>query len=254
MRRTPSPPPRPAFTVTVLLVSISVIAILISLLAPALRAVKVSAAEAQSLSRIRNVGMVLELATEAAGGDYPFAPPDTWLDATPDGRSHLGTFRTGDPWALRYAWPTLVHDVAPWREHYETWLSPGTEHDPEAPWRRPSGQTLWPSFEYANAFIADPRLWSETIPEEELDPAKIVTAQRRSTLRSPSAKALSFDADRTYLLPQDRVRAPRAILTADGAAALRRDDDARPPVPNPLRSGEPWLYHDTRDGLAGRDF
>jgi len=253
--RPPSPTPRNrrAFTITELLVSISIIAILISLAAPALHRAWAQAGATQALSRIRDAGIVLGLATEAAGGEYPFAEPGAWLDATPDARTPAGTFSTTDPWAPRYAWPTLVHGVAPWRDHYETWLSPGVEHDPEAPWRSPSGQRLWPSYQYANAFIAEPRLWSDDAPDDP-DPSVVVTPQRPSDVRSPSAKVLSFDAHRAYLPEANRAAAPRAVLTADGAASLRRDADARLPFPNPLREGDPWLYHDTKRGVTGSDF
>jgi len=242
------------FTLTELLMSIGLIGTLLSLMAPALHMVKSRAGATQSLSRIRDVGMVLEFATEARAGVYPFAAPSDWLDTTPNASAPEGTFSTDDPWAPRYAWPALVHNVAPWPEHYEAWLSPGLDHAPNEPWTRQGGVMQWPSYAYANSFIAEPRLWTEGADPDALDQKSVVTAQRRSGVRSPSAKALAFDTDLAYLQETERADAPRAVLTADGAAALRHDDDARAPFPNPLRDNQAWLYHDTKNGLAGRDF
>jgi len=241
-----------AFTLIETMVVISVVAVLIGLLAPALAAARAQASAGVSLSNLRGVGVTFELHLQAHRDAWPFRRTDEWMRTNPD--TPTRTFLTDDPWALRYAWPTLMHEIAPWREHYQTWVNPGAGREAGEPWLSKNagrGAALaWPSYEYSNSFVARPSVWSGGVapaPEAGLNPT------HGFEVAHPSAKALAFDAHVEYWTGRS---APdrRGVLLVDGAAAIRPDAAARDPVTNALRAGPARLYHDTALGVLGRDF
>lgn len=237
------------FTIIELMVTIGIIAILIGLLVPALRGARLRASEIAALSDLRQIGVSIQLYTEDAGGFYPFhTPGEIYIFGPPD--APVGLINTSqNPWDMSYFWPTHMHRVAPWEDHYLTWVGQGRRHG-TPPWLDENNErTLHTGYRMSNAFIATPGTWGGP------GPARIrpVAAGR---VRYPSAKVLHFDAARAYLPLPDRRRAEhtRGLLFADGSARGELDADAAQPVPNTLREREPERYHDTPGGVEGRDF
>lgn len=240
-----------AFTVVELLIVIAVVGLLLALALPAIGGARRSAYATKSLANLRTIGETFEM-YQQTWDSFPFAaagwanPPFTEVNIS------YGFFI----WQIRVAWPVLMHDTAPWPENAGAWVSPGAD-DPNRfsqTWTSPihTYDTRLVSYEYSYSFIADPALWDGRVEASDW----LVRAQHAAGVRFPSQKVLAFDRERAYLGEGPHPDAPRPVLMADGSASLRRDQDARPPVPNPLNpeSGDPYLYHDTADGIGGRDF
>jgi len=235
------------FTIIELMVTIGIIAVLIGLLVPALRGVRIRASEIAALSDLRQIGVSVRLYTEDARGFYPFHTPGAmYLLGPPD--APIGLVNSSEnPWDMSYYWPTHMHRVAPWREHYAAWIGPGRSHG-TPPWiEEDDGAWLPPAYRMSNAFIATPGAWGGA-GAAQIRPIAV------GRVRYPSAKVLHFDAMRPYLPERRREDRPRALLLADGSARTESDGDAAEPVPNALRDREPTIYHDTPGGVEGRDF
>ncbi|TVQ63320.1 MAG: type II secretion system protein [Phycisphaerales bacterium] len=249
-------PARRAFTLTELLVSIGVISVLLAISVGALRGVRGTSMSTVSLNNLRGIGHVFGWYTQANRDQYPFPPtsadePGTYgpLYFDPPGSTPTANHYYSVLWPyMAYIWPALMHDVAPWTEHYASWLSPGKRlPDPDRPaWV----QGVHTSYHYSNSFIASPRVWSgdTTVTNADVGPV------RTPMVSHPSSKVLVFDAERSYLLPDDAPKHPRPVLFADGSASLRHDEAARPPAPNPLNNNSRRRYHDTPNGVQGQDF
>jgi prepilin-type N-terminal cleavage/methylation domain-containing protein len=242
----PSMPPQPprarAFTLIELLVSIGVIAILLAIMLPALRGTLAAGGSTVALSNLRGIGQTIEMYTQRERSQYPYHAPGDWYDTGPGGQLF-----TDDPWATRYLWATTMHAIAPWPEHYRAWLNEGVELEDESqPW---SGQH--PSYYYACAFFARPEVWSAGGPIEVEDALKPVHTHE---LKHPALKVLMFDSDRAYLRREPTPDDKRAVLTADGAAALRKDQEAAAPIQNRVNTRDPARYLDTPEGTRGRDY
>src|SRR5690606_31538941 len=123
------------FTIVEVLVSVGVIALLLAILVPTLRGARKSADEVVVLSNLRGVGVVFERYTQANRGFYPFIETGSTLQIVPPGEPQGVSLSTDDPWVARYAWVTVMHEVAPWREHYATWVNRGRGPAGDAPWR-----------------------------------------------------------------------------------------------------------------------
>lgn len=239
------------FSLMELLVSIGIIAILIGIVVVGLRGARQQGRDVVVLSNLRSIGVVLELFTVAHGGEYPFVEPGSPVYYEPPGGPHESYIVTSDPWVARYLWPVTMHDVAPWDEHYMTWLSPEDRPESVLPWVSEDGAGVYrySSYFYSNSFVASPAVWTTGVSPTLED----VRPQRIASLAYPSSKAIMFESDRRS--PQDRRDGGRRlVLAADGAAASRLDSESQRPVSNPLRGGEALLYHDTALGLLGRDF
>lgn len=228
------------------MVVVGVIAVLLAITLPALHSARIRSHEAIALSNMRGIGVTIEAYATAQRGRYPFHAPFEPYPVDPSGIS----IQTSDPWGMRYLWSYVVQPVAPWSESYRSWLNVGVAiEDPVRPW---NNTTV--SYYYSCSFIARPETWSEqSAPPSEV--AEMLLAPTFThEVRAPAAKAMMYDADRAYLArdptPDDR----RAVLTADGAASLRQDSELRPPVQNRYNGITPRLYHDTRNGVRGRDF
>lgn len=241
-----------AFTLVETLVALGVLSVLLGLLVPALAMARARARAAVSLSNLRGVGVSMELYTQTHKGMWPFHDRRSGYRADPDGKE---TLWTDDPWALRYAWPTELHEAAPWREHYAAWINPGVLRDKGAPWQwtPPTGAVRmnWPSYEYSNAFVARPEVWGDAPPEEPHE--GLLRPTFRYEVQRPSRKALLFDAHVEYWVGSGRPDR-RGVLAVDGSAAIRADAKAREPATNWLRKGAPRRYHDTLHGVRGWDF
>lgn len=233
------------FTLVELLVSIGIIAILIGILLPALGGVKVRSSEVKALNDLRQTGFTIQLYVDDSKGMYPYFPPDTpHLIGPPD--QPLGIiFVNDDPWSMRYMWPTVMHRVASWSDHYETWNGVGQESG-ELPWLSISGTWMFPSYQMSNSFVASPHTWSGSGVAQ-------VQPTRAGQVRYPSAKAMFFDLRRPYLRNPEDVQHTRGVLFTDGSARGVFDADAAEPVQNRLTDRAPNIYHDTPEGIHGRD-
>lgn len=242
---------RGGFTIIELLVSIGIISILIGLLLPALAGTKIQASQVKALNELRQIGVSIQLYIEDSKGVYPYFPPrTTHLIGPPE--DPMGTIYVGDddPWSMAYMWVTLMHRVAPWREHYATWIGVGQEAG-RLPWLDPDSEPnegwLHPGYRMSNSFVATPGTWSGTGVAR-------VQAVRGGQVRFPSAKAMFYDGRLAYLRGVDRQEHPRGVLFADASARDVMDKDAATPVMNRITQYKPNIYHDTPMGVEGRDF
>lgn len=241
-----------AFTLIEALVVIGIVGLLIGVTLPALMGARQSTGAVGSLANLRSLGQSLELAVQSNAGYYPMPGRrgDQWgpLIWEPPGNPHAAIHYYGNVWWYgRFFWPALLHDVAPWTEHYSTWFSPGQEHsdDDEPLWVR----APIVSYNYATCFFANPSVWAPGSTPTDRDIGRVNAA----VVAHPGAKVIAYDRDRAYLrsrVPSDE----RPLLFADASASIRRDSHAASPVPNPLNQNEAHRYHDTAHGAAGRDF
>lgn len=237
--------PHRGMSLVELLVVIAVIGVLIGILLPALRSAMKSGATTVTLSNIRGIGVVIELYAQAYKGSMPFHALGEPYRSSP--RDVGVTITTNDPWAMASLWASTLHDIAPWREHYRSWLAPGVEYDKAEPW---NGRN--PSYAYCCSFLARPECWDASAPAS--DPETHFSGVSAHEVATPSIKALMFERERPYLgrepTPDDR----RAVLACDGAAELRLDRSATSPVQNRADDRTPATYHDTPRGVRGADF
>jgi len=252
-----------AVTLVEVLLVIGIIGILIGLLAPALRGARASAGATGSLANLSGIGKSLEIYAQANRMRYPYPPRDGSRQSSTGSGPMFGPVhmkpRTDpkDDSVLFFApifsmdrnWPALMHDVAPWEEHYASWLSPGREIPPgDGPlWRRISATSL--SYRYSNSFVAKPRVWSGApgVTWDDIGPQMV------TNVAHPSAKVVMYDADRSYLAKAPTASDLRPLLFVDDSARLRLDSDARAPAENPLNESR-RRYHDTARGILGVDF
>jgi len=241
---------RHAFTLIELLVVIGVVAVLLGILAPSLARLRVSAYESKTLAQLRDLGVTIEIYLQSSRDTYPWRTPGEPYFFAPPGTMTGSISTSDDPWALRYLWPVLMHQTAPWSEHYLSWMgSRPSLGDNRLPWQGDGvGSPQYPAYEYSNSFVGDPSCW---MPSGRA----IARPIRQPSVRFPSAKVLMFDASRSYLPIAFLEDARRGVLLADGSAALHHDSDATSPVENRLRpSFGASIYHDTQAGVLGRDF
>lgn len=254
-----------AFSLVELLITIGVIGILLGILIPVLGRTRGQTLEVVSLSNTREVVKVFHSYAASNADAMPFPQ---WHDASPgQDPIRFGPViwsPTGEvgPNTVRYffgetlfpfsrVWPALVRDVAPWPEHYKTWLSPGHPHLRDTTNQRPlwdRGGSPGVSYHYSTAFMVSPRLLQ---PGASADPS-LFQRTRLSMVAFPSAKVLAFDDDRSYL-PADGSGAEKwPTGFTDGSASLRDRTKAFVFLnPFPLSLG---YYHDTPGGVTGRDF
>lgn len=237
------------------LVSISIIAILIALSVPALAGARGAADRAKILSNLRQLGHSVELYTGAHDGRYPFLLADA--PYAPPPYAQIPISLVIHPFRLQHGWPLVFEEVAPWREHYTTWLNPGVQFMLGEPWIQdmPSGgySWNWPSYAYSKAFMADPRLFRPGGFGDQAQTAHLIRPIRTSEVAYPSNKALMYDNDRLRT-GHHAMSTTSGVLATDGAAAFRAATDATLPVAHPWLLGGPAPYADTPDGVHGRDW
>jgi len=247
------------------LIAIGIIGLLIGILVPMLGRARGQALEVVSLSNAREVVNTLHAHANANAGWFPFPPredrpdgtpsfgPIIWTpegESTPETVHHYYSGGTNFFLLARY-WPAYVRDVAPWTEHYQTWLSPGhpaldDKNDTRPLWARGSSISAV-SYHYSLAFMVSPRLLEENAPADW----SLLQPTRSSMAAFPALKVIAFDADRSYLARGQGDSAKWPTGFADGSASLR-DRAKAMTIRNPLFGGGP--YHDTPGGVTGRDF
>lgn len=201
--------------------------------------------------------MTLEHYAQASDGEHPFVPEGEPVHLSPPGPGDQPDFAFSPIWWISRYWPALMHDIAPWEEHYETWLSPGllSQRDRDMPWSEEGGP-VWDSgvvvsYRYSNSFIARPVVWGDG--ESQPTDADI-RPTRRSEVRHPSSKVIMMDVDLAYLPRPVPLSSRRPVLFADLSSSAVLDSEATTPVQNPLYFEPPRFYHDTPNGIDGRDF
>ncbi len=242
---------RDGFTLVEALISVAIIAALLGILLPALGQARSAAGRVKSLANLRSLGMTFSIYAQQRDGKFPWLAPGEPVFSTPPSEDqHQYAF---EPiWMLEGLWPVLMHDVAPWPEHFESWLSPGHRRKPPY-WPIPIGTYSHPvSYVYANSFLGAPVIWNGRGDATQRD----VRPVRVSEVEHPSAKVLLYDADRFYLRRDATRKDRRPVLFVDGSASARLDEKATAPVRNPLNPlyNAPRIYHDTPNGVRGWDF
>ncbi|RMH26536.1 MAG: type II secretion system protein [Planctomycetota bacterium] len=243
-------------TIVEVLVAIGVIGVLIGITLPALRGARDVGREVVCLSNLRGIGLSVDAYAEANGDEYPFLPmtdEPQFLPASPDGPR--GTFSiTVWTWGLWKNWPMLMHDVAPWREHFPSWVCPGAERGEEGPWAEADDadalDASLSSYAYSMSFVASPAVWSGSARADRA----LVRPTHRADVAHPAQKVVFFDREMAHLSVRDHARLDlRPMLFADGHSAVRSLEAAREPVRNPFTQAALRL-HDTPDGVLGRDY
>ncbi len=243
-----------------ILVVIGVVGVLIAISAPALRSARDSSRELVCVSNLRGIGQTIEHYARANSRRHPFAPPSAagadpldlpMYPASPEGDGSI--LVSMEPWAVSLQWPLLMHSVAPWREHFASWVCPGAVRGAGGPWESvetaPGVNGPITSYLYSTSFIAAPALWSGNAPAD--------TSLLRPTLVSevahPSNKVVFWDGEMAHLSVRDQARRDqRPMLFADGHAATMRLSESSEPVRNPF-TGAARRLADTRLGVDGRD-
>lgn len=192
----------------------------------------------------------MELYTQRFNGKYPFAIGGQKIELSPD---HDGTavLQIQSNFDVSANWPGLMHEAAPWREWYSTWVCPGARRKPGEPWSPPTDEPLGPSgssYSISDTLLARPETWSVgTAPSEQL-----VRAVGVVDVLFPSSKVLMFDGERAHLAPNDD-QDMFPVLFADAHAKIRRLSEASKPGVNVL-TGSSVPLRDTLDGARGRDY
>ena len=254
-----------AFSIIELMVVISIIGLLIAILLPALAGARASGRQVLALANARTLGQTFQTYLDAHDNAYPFAPgvsdPNLGGDEVifvewyPQG-TLIGT---NDVFMLSWAWPGVVSSVAPWAEHYATWVSPGKSTDlpvqfDDRPDDGPDAEEDV-SWRMSNAFLADPELFTE---DATLD-KRPFRAVRAGEVVFPAQKVLAWDTHLAYLSRRPDLRdghwdAPTPMLFVDGHAEAKNPLDAQAPATDVLSNYESRALADTSMGARGRDY
>jgi prepilin-type N-terminal cleavage/methylation domain-containing protein len=237
------------FTLIELLVTLGVLALLVAILVPALVGARAAGRNAVTMSNLQQLGATFEQYLQAYGEAYPYAPPGSSFVVSPPDDGEIDIVMPGY-WDLEMYWTALMHDVAPWREHFRTWVGPGAEVRPGKPWRRTDGRAGVPSYRLSHTFFARPELWEP----EPVDSETLWRPVYIRDVRYVSSKVLLWDRELTHLRASPNAdRDLRAMLFADGHVAVRRLSEASDPPVIPFKP-DTRPVQDTPGGARGRDY
>lgn len=254
----PGRPVRSATGVSLIetLVVIGVIGLLLALVAPAIRAAKVSAGEVYSVSNARQSFLTIERYTSANAERYPAIRPGVAFQTNFGGSPLLLT--TSDRWVSAWHWPSLIRDVVPWEENITAWIGSPIEIS------RLEADSFVPSYMYSNSFVAPPAVWSDACPSST--PVTATDAAgwdvRASMVAHPSSKVILWDIALSYIkrpkpmLPDGLAGDRTPMAFADGHASAQEPAQASAPIVNRLNDNN-WRasrLHNTALGVLGRDY
>lgn len=239
----------PAFTLVEVLVVITVIALLIAISIPALAGARVAAREAVSLSNMRQSAIAMHTYTAAHDSTYPYFEAGTWLLTTPLGDIPISAIHPGH-YDLSLYWPTLMHDLLPWHQHFESWVGPGSWEG--RPWDRNGFAGGSASYHLTRSFLSRPEAWDPGVTDD----APFRRPVRLADVHHPSSKVMLYDQDLTQrdsLKIKDRDPDRRPAAFPDGHAAQKRRSKARAPAAIQWND-VPVAWDDTPDGARGSDY
>jgi prepilin-type N-terminal cleavage/methylation domain-containing protein len=238
------------FSLIELLVTIGVIAILVGIALPSLFGAKRSAGEVVVLSNLRQTAITFHNYNESYRGMMPFAPPGSTFATSP--LQPPTSSVTPGFWDLSIYWPSLLHDLAPWPEHFQTWVVPDPRRDEDEPWL--SGPRFGrgiPSFEYCRSLFARPAMWSGS-PQANWQ--SLIAPVRRSEVAFPSSKVFLFDGEAPLRAPAIEERTAIAMAFVDGHASRKNPDRASEAMMPVSADVIPTKLHDTKSGSLGVDY
>lgn len=245
------------FSLIELLVVIGVIGLLLALALPALRSARRSATNVVQLANLQQTALTFAEYAQTYDDYFPFAPPGSTFRVAPLDEKNSGLITPGF-WGLSVYWPSLLHWIAPWREHFQTWVVPDPRRVAGVPWHWKDGLrsgTGMPSYRLARSLYAQPELWSD---EPVSEPERLLDGVRLHQVLHSSAKVLLFDAEQPIRLPIStpaEEMARRALLFVDAHAARHSLLAATKPVQAKIEGApDAEVLHDTRDGARGIDY
>lgn len=242
------------------MVAISVLAVLLALAVPVLSRARDAARQLQCVANLSSIGKTVELWAMRHRGVFPWVRGGDGTYYPYGSHAPPGTGATiPQPYSLAIQWPLIVQDVAPWEEHYASWICPGSPRVKDSPWiidsskpsYDPSRMYVMTSYAYSHSFVADPKRWSPNGPP--LSAAEAIRPVLLSEALHPSLKVMFFDVEYSHLSQRAfRRRDAAPLLFADAHAGVRTLSEARRPYRFPSGTGR--LFHDTIDGVRGRDY
>lgn len=238
---------RGAFSIVELLVSIGIIGVLVALIVPALWGARSVSEKSITLANLRQTHTTFEFYTQRYDEAYPWYDGVSFIPLAPPGEPG-GSINPGY-FDLAFYWPGFMFEVAPWQEHFETWLGGGVSRN-DPPWLHPDNSFRSVSFVYCRSFMAKPQLWREGAVEED----HLFRPVRQAEVQAPASKVLLFDLELSHLRAEPEPdRDLRPMVFADGHAVEKRLSEATEPVAPPNRTVR-FPLHDTPLGVRGRDY
>ncbi len=231
---------------------VGILGVLVAITLPALSGARGQARTVSCLSNLRGLSTATTAYLGHSRDRYPFITANLPRRLSPPDDAEQISLQPGVHWNLRRDWPALMHEVAPWREWFRTWVCPGSPRDPAAAWVAAvpgiGSFDRQSSYTYCHGFFARPEVWA---PGTTADPA-LLAAVSVGDVAFPARKVMFFDSEMAHL-PPNADKDNRPMLFADGHAALHRVSQAAKPVVNPFTKQAKPL-HDTALGVRGYDY
>jgi len=240
---------RAAFTLVEVVVTIGIVATLIALLLPALVGARAAGRGVVTISNLQQIGVTFGHYLQAYDDAYPYAPPGSSFLISPPDDGEMDFISPGY-WDLDFYWVALMHDVAPWRQHFQTWVGPGAPVEHGAPWHRESGVRGIPSYALSHTFFARPEVWEGASEPSD----KLWRAVYSRDVLYPASKVMLWDRELSHLATTPNAdRDSRAMAFADGHVAVLRLSEAAAP-PDIAFKPDTKPVQDTPGGAHGRDY
>jgi len=249
-------PSHRGFSLLELLVVVAILVVLLSILLPALMRARESSMKAMGLSNVRSLAQIITIRMDRNEGQMPTFQP---------GEMHRMPFTEiyvlGDNhWQMPFAWPTAMRITEDEVDTRKVFTSPGVPVD-----ARESTPTYILSYAMSSSFIGSPELWGDNeISQERAE--RLRRGQFAHAVAHPSEKAFLWDAHFGWMSRGERpdffAPAPdlkKPVAAFDGSAAIRNERRANAParcwdeVQRRIISSES-RYHNTKDGIRGRDW